>query len=418
VAISFVITGSEAGSTSARVVALSEGELTHMLLTKLKLFSLLVVVLAAGAVVVQALRADDPSAGGGAHPSNAMQSGPAPGEPRPRGKAGKVKLLSLPAGTAVDAITWGPDGKILVTQERTWTNPGGEPGKEIVTGHALQVRDARTGEVRKTLLTTDRTGGSLHDAAFSPDGKSLAAIHRDTAGKETVVLVWDTASWKGTKILSTQGFGFLLKVAWSRDGRLLAAAGDAGPMLDGAIFVWDTKTEKLLWAKRMAHGGGVTGLAFSPDGKLLASASGDAMRIKLWDGATGKLEKNLEGNGEGGVYSLAFSRDGLLASGGLDGTVRLWDQKGGKPKQAVKDSFHRGLIVQVDFSPDGRPLAVTGNSAELANITLLFDARNGKLRRTFPEEKGGARAMAFSRDGGTIAVGAWNSRILLLPVND
>jgi RNA polymerase sigma factor (sigma-70 family) len=406
-ALSYVPTqAATAGLVSARILALSEVEITHMLLSKLRVLTwLMVVLLAAGAVAVQTLRAD--IAAGQADPTPPRQ-----GDARPGAKGRKPETLVLPAGISVDAICWGRDGKYLVTQERTYETQGGQTE---VTGYTLLVRDAQTGKLRKTLLKSVGKVDYLHDVAISPDGKSLAAIHREKS--DTAVLVWDTATWNGTKILKADTIGLLLRVVWSPDGRYLAASGSAGVNDGGQIAVWDVKTDKLLWIEQVQPTGDiVSGLAFSSDGKLLASANREST-IKIWDAATGKEKKTLVGHGDEGVYSLAFSRDGLLVSGGLDGTVRLWDLETGKPKRTVKVGYSKRLILQVAFSPDGRFLATAGHVDNNDNSTSIIDTRTWEVLRTFPRQKGGIRALTFSSDGATVAVGGWNSHLVLLPVN-
>ena len=73
------------------------------------------------------------------------------------------------------------------------------------------------------------------------------------------------------------------------------------------------------------HTGYPTAIACSPLGKTLATADDNGIII-LWDLAQGKMIKRMRGHDRGGIWSLSWNMEGnLLLSGGMDGTVRLWD---------------------------------------------------------------------------------------------
>jgi WD40 repeat protein len=75
------------------------------------------------------------------------------------------------------------------------------------------------------------------------------------------------------------------------------------------------------------------------------------------------------------VSSLAFSPDDRrLASGGRDGTVRIWDPLRG---ELVLTLRHEPAVVDLAWSPDGRQLAALDSDLELR----IWDARRSREQR-------------------------------------
>jgi WD40 repeat protein len=158
----------------------------------------------------------------------------------------------------------------------------------------------------------------------------------------------------------------------------------------------------------------VTAVAFSRDGRQLLAAGKDG-GVYLWD-ASGKSPPRLLGSHPSGAMAVAWSPDGRrAASVGLDQAVRVWDVAAGTEVHALLG--HYGHVYSVAFSPDGKWLA-SGSGEWLENIdpdhpgrpeVRLWDARAGRLVRSWPAGDRDVVGLAFSPDGRTLAAacGAW-----------
>jgi WD40 repeat protein len=116
-------------------------------------------------------------------------------------------------------------------------------------------------------------------------------------------------------------------------------------------------------------------------------------------------EMQVLGGHEGAVNDLAFSPNGaLLASGGMDGTARLWNINAQERTfgnvLATLDSDTEDVVLSLAFSPDGSLLATAGgngdNAIRLWNVTTPAAA---SLVATLTGHQAAVGSVGFSANG-------------------
>jgi len=189
---------------------------------------------------------------------------------------------------------------------------------------------------------------------------------------------------------------------------------------DGSVQLWDVASRTLRATHALPASMVVNATTFSHAG-VIAVALSDGT-VALLDGQTlkpvGAPFSVVAGQGQQ-AESVAFSPDGhLLASGGDDGSVRLFDVSNPAHPRQVADTHASGnSVYTVTFAPNGATLA----AASLDDVVRLYQVSGNSLSLT-GQPLGGmasyAIGLAFSPNSKTLAVGSADKTVHLWNVAD
>jgi WD40 repeat protein len=180
--------------------------------------------------------------------------------------------------------------------------------------------------------------------------------------------------------LARIGNGVINEMAWSPDGVTLGIASSLG--------VWLYNTEQPAAPPRLFEGqDGAQSLAFNPNGRYIASGGVDGS-VWIWDIESGEVVARLEGH----LYTIStieFSPDGSVLATVDSSIVRLWNAMDWS-ERAVLENDHR--IESIAFNPEGTLLAVNTCSE-----VSIWQVETGQ----FLKDDNGALILASSGSCGT-----------------
>ena len=284
-------------------------------------------------------------------------------------------------------VAWSPDGRLLAT--------GGTAGGKHQTDVLLW--DSHSGALVHRLMghTTD-----IYYLAFSPDSTRLVTVAADGDDR---TIIWDTRTGEQVRTIPGLG-GFLLGAPFSPDGERVAI-GEVLTRPNGSlrstVRVVDVTTRKRSWLKDTGDGWG-TEPEFSPDGSRIAVIGSHGPL--LFDASTGRRVLDLRTQEETFTSGLEFSPDGsqLLTAHGNEGDV--WDVgAGGKAgREPVFRLLGQRGLIGVDWSSDGQFLATGGNDG----TARIWDATTGEQLLVLAGHAGG-RHVGRVQSGWDPALDRW-----------
>jgi guanine nucleotide-binding protein subunit beta-2-like 1 protein len=194
----------------------------------------------------------------------------------------------------------------------------------------------------------------------------------------------------------------VLSVAFSADNRQIVSGSR-----DKTIKLWNTLGECKYTIEEQGHTEWVSCVRFSPNiqNPIIVSAGWDKL-VKVWNLTNCKLRTNLVGH-TAYVNTVTVSPDGsLCASGGKDGTARLWDLNEGKHLYSLDAG---DIIHTLTFSPTRYWLCAATQSGikiwDLESKSLVAD-----LNKNYPDFQAktlnpACLSLAWSADGSTLFAG-------------
>lgn len=234
--------------------------------------------------------------------------------------------------------------------------------------------------------------GTRNDSVvFSPDGRTVAWA-RVTRGDPNYDVMLMTTGDVSTRRVVHEGRGAIAPIDMSPDGRTLLL-GRYNSIADSERYLLDIAsgglTEVNARAEPVFYGGG----EFTPDGRrlvMLSDEGSDVRRLVEVDLRSGRTTA-LSPEGKWDVENFDLSDDGRLIaySTNEDGIsrVRIVDARTRRALPAPK--LPDGVLGGLEFSPDGRKLAIGLSTSTASGDVWSWDLRAGKLERWTTSEIGG-----------------------------
>jgi WD40 repeat protein len=335
----------------------------------------------------------------------------------------------------VCALHFSPDGKTLIS----CGNDGRFLKWDTATGAELGPFTLREAEVKRRLHGLPRQVGQSY---FSPNGKYLVAAGTNGGAAS----VWDVDA--GLELFAlTSSHGYVDRggiIAFSGDSTKLIAMNRYGGREAGmSIPVWDLESGSPLPPLK-GQRGDFTCAGFSTDGNLLVTGAywyppqggPQTTEAWAWDVRTGKVLSKVQGPQNSQLQGIQFLDHRLYAlfttlnqAPGQNGGWKVYDAVTGHevrslelPKEHTNSNTQPGPSA---LSPDRRLLAFApqtyvfgpnGMNRALGRV-VIWEVASGSIRQELSTADGHVTALAFSRDGKTLAGGCSDTTIYLWDVD-
>jgi len=291
----------------------------------------------------------------------------------------------LARGSA-DFVLWSADGEYILFTHEVTTIRESESGISVEDSSALYRWAYTTAELTVEELVTE--DAIITTAVLSPDAAHLAYGLRDS----DQIKVLDTETWAIMQELPTDST-FVDHVTWSTDGCCLMMEGNRWDVASG-----QEQWQAGLYGSPMVEAPGGDYLLDTADGAVLLLRPIPVIKIEGHENSISTYEN--PNNEIKRITSVAISSSAGF-SGGVDGTVRIWDVTNGENLHLLE--AHTDEVDIIALSPDGQYLATLGDLTDGRRV-LIWDAASGEQLGELAHNEF-HQSIAWSPDSSTFAVG-------------
>jgi len=225
------------------------------------------------------------------------------------------------------------------------------------TGELVLSGVNRTSALLAPTMLLSGHADAIFTSKFNHDGSKIAS-----AGKDQVVLIWDTYGDCQNTMMLKGHTNAILEVAWSRDSEQLYTAS-----ADKSGAAYDIESGERV-KKFRGHDSYVNCVCPARRGDPLVVTGSDDCTVLLWDMRARRPVAKYSGDYQ--VTSVSLSDDSTeVFIGGIDNDIKCWDARKNRVNYILKG--HRNTITGLRLSPDGAFLL----SNSMDNTLRTWDVR-------------------------------------------
>ncbi len=335
-------------------------------------------------------------------------------------------LQKLQASNPSGSLAFSPDGTRLALATSM--------DSAVFVRDAVQVWDIAAPGSRPIATFQDHSKRVSH-VSFVRDANTICTIADDLTLK-----MWDLSESRSYDVI--EGVDWRSGIAYANDGRLIYQ-----DHAEGKIRSWNvTKRES---REILDTGSRYSRIGYSANGSFLAAVTHDEQRLRVWNLGDNSqvhtttlnlehLKRRIESNGGDStargndaqgrdsdrviISRLSVSNDGrlvacvvpLVKDAAMPAIVVLINPENGNPIAEAR--VQTNAEVPPTFSPSSQRLVTT---KWIGRFSMLSEVNSDSLHDLFPiPSRGPPTCVAYSPDGGTLAIGNYNNEIRLHAAKD